>query len=197
MMWCAISRYRISHRCDTGRPLGPLVRRHVERCPLCRQYERNLSDLANRLAEDARRDVPDVSLDLHQRILQAVEAAPRFEAAASEQTHRAPHPRLRLYVLSGLAAAAAVLLTVTILQVVRRDTGPVAPPISNNDGGGVAEILPELLEIPGWVLTEVSEPFANEVRELKTTGKKAARLVLDHASWLLGDDLPVLNGDAG
>jgi len=198
MMWCTISRYRISRRCDDGRPLGPLVRRHVENCPDCRQFQRDLSELARRLADDARRDAPGVSSELHQRILRAIDAEPA-PLAAPAQAAPVPRPRLRLYALSSLAAAAAVLLTATILYVASRGPDVVSPPAGGlpSLGSGGAEILPELLEIPDWVVTQVTEPLHAEVRELARTGRQAAGVILDQASWLLGEDLPVLNGEAG
>ncbi len=197
MMWCTISRYRISRCCDDGRPLGPLVRRHVENCPDCRQFQQDLSDLARRLADDARRDAPDVSVELHRRILRAIDAEPTPRTAPAHVAP-APRPRLRLYALGSLAAAAAVLLTATILYVASRGPDVVLPPTGGQAaiGSGGAEILPELLEIPDWVVTQVTEPLHEEVRELARTGRQAAGILLDQVAWLLGEDLPAF-GEAG
>lgn len=202
-MICAWVRYRLQQSLDTGRPAGWMVRAHLERCAECRQFERRLVDLDRRLREDSAADA--VPAALHERILAAVAAASRQPSTSARKPAPAC-PRRRLWTAAGLAAAAAIVAAAGLLiHLANRPGGPpppndrIAKPPRNVLPAGENEmILPGVVEAPSALVSSLTQPLHEEVRDLAEQGKKAATFVLNQALMFLdADGLEAFASDNG
>ena len=207
-MICPVVRYLISRSADNGRKLAGLARRHVDRCPACRQFEQGLAELGRRLAEDAAATVPPVSHELHQRIAEAIQMqgeignAPRLRLAGRGEGQagrriRGASPVFWAYGV--LAAAAAILLVVSLLYLNWHQTPQAPPPpvVHGKPPAATNDIftLNEIIEAPSWVLTQMAQPIHEEVANLAEQGKRAAGFVLKQAvMYIEPDSLSLFNG---
>jgi predicted anti-sigma-YlaC factor YlaD len=154
-MICSIVKYMVSRALDSGRPLPPFVKGHIERCSGCRGFVAAANTLEVRLASDAA----------------VLARKPSFEKA---RPARAPVYALRF------AAAAACLLVAAGLLYMR--TGAVQ---RNADVSGNGVVLSQVVlndGISAWLAT--SGIFEDTVTGSQQTGlgREMSYLAQDLAS---------------
>ncbi len=182
-MWCRIVQRILMRRRSAGRDLPGRVGEHLARCPRCRQADEQLADLADGLRADTPPE-PDLPPALRERILRAAKHARPGSAAEGTPETGGPSTRITLRPVLVMAAAASVLLAITLAALF----APVSPP----PPGGSARTPPPAVPGPD----DVTEPFWQGVDTLANDPVEAelARLAED-ARELSSGMLACIPGD--
>ena len=178
-MFCTMYRWLISRSLDSGQALSPRAEAHVARCEACRDYRQSCLAMGTGLAAEARQRTPQVSNELHARIL--LRCGLGAEAAPPMPMPHASARRLRL--LRRVAAAAAMILVAIAIWQFYPTTVPA--PQNPDPTGGKQEVVERLIDAPGMAVASVrkinsalDQSIDSEFAGLQESGLAAADFVL-------------------
>ena len=181
-MLCILHKWLISRSMNVDGPLSRRVIKHIDGCPACKSFHDHCLALADELPNEANRQRPKVSTELHRKIMgRCYEPVRKTETSVRVETNI----RRSRWTLAPAIAAGVILVTILAIQLY-----PGSEPSPQKPGPGVQVAVGDTGPID-WLLDAglkagtaasiegfLQGPIQEEIGLLKQDGKAAAEFIL-------------------
>ena len=170
-MFCLMYKWFISRAVDSGKPVFPLVRRHLRGCSACREFAQVSESIIQRSAQDTADILEGHDSALDEKIISGLSKAPATKT---------PSARKSVLIPSVAAASAVILITIGVILL----SSPQSSPLDSLRAVYAFDIDQASLEEK---MVAIESPLTEEFQGLRQTMNSTAKFLISCLEQGIGE----------